>query len=92
MIRVFRNPLSLGEAAAEVEACHSRRVVVTLLPDRGHHDAVISLLRSSGSAGGNLVSDAQIAALAMAHGATVHIADQEFRRFPGLRRRFPLEQ
>ena len=91
MVRVFRNPLSLEEAAAEVAAWHSRRVVVTLLPDRDHHEAVIALLRSSGSAGGNLVSDAQIAALAMAHGATVHSADQDFRRFPGLRCKFPLE-
>ncbi len=91
MGRVFRNPLSLDEAAAEVTAWYSRRVVVSLLPDRGHHEAVIALLRSSGSGGGNLVMDAQIAALAMAHGGTVHTADQDFRRFRGLRCKFPLD-
>ena len=91
MGRVFRRPLSLAQAADEVEAWFSRRVVVTLLPDRGHQKTVISLLRSSGSAGGNLVTDAQIAALALSHNGTVHTADQDFRRFPGLRCKFPLE-
>lgn len=91
MGRVFRRPLSLEQASDEVAAWFSRRVVVTLLPDRGHRETVISLLRSSGSAGGNLVTDAQIAALALAHKGTVHTADQDFRRFPGLRCRFPLE-
>ena len=89
--RVFRHPLSLDEAAEEVAAWYSRRVVLTLLPDRRHHESVIALLRASGSAGGNLVTDAQIAALALAHRATVHTADQDFRRFPGLRCCFPLE-
>lgn len=91
MARVFRRPLSLDQAAGEVESWCARRVVVTLLPDRGHKDTVISLLRSSGSAGGNLVTDAQIAALALSHKGTVHTADQDFRRFPGLRCRFPLD-
>lgn len=91
MGRVFRNPLSLEESAAEVARWCKRRVVVTLLPDRGHQEAAIELLRATGSAGGNLVTDAQIAALALAHGATVHTADQDFRRFPGLRCKFPLE-
>lgn len=48
-------------------------------------------LRSSGSSGGNLVMDAQIAALAMAHGGTVDAADQEIRRFRDLLCKFPLE-
>ncbi len=90
--RVFRNPLSLDEAVAEVATWYSRQVVVSLLPDREHHRAVIALLRSSGSSGGNLVTDAQIAALALAHGAIVHTADHDFQRFPKLRCRFPLEK
>lgn len=89
--RVFRRPLALEEAADEVAAWYSRRVVVTLLPERGHHEAVIAWLQSSGSAGGNLVTDAQIAALALAHRATVYTADHDFLRFPGLQCRFPLE-
>ena len=91
MGRVFHRPLSLDQAADEVEAWLSRHVAVTLLPDRGHLETVISLLRSSGSTGGNLVTDAQVAALALSHKGTVHTAGQDFRRFPGLRCRFPLE-
>ena len=40
--------------------------------------------------GANLV-DAQIAAIALHHRATVHTADQDFRRFPGLDCLFPLQ-
>ena len=39
---------------------------------------------------GDLVTDAQIAALARAHRAEVHTADHDFRRFPGVSCRFPL--
>jgi len=41
-------------------------------------------------AGGNLVTDAQIAAIALAHQGEVHTADHDFRRFSGLTCRFPL--
>ena len=91
MGRVFRRPLSLEQASDEVTAWFGRRVIMTLLPDRGHWKTVISLLRSSGSSGGDLVTDAQIAAMALAHKGTVRTADQDFRRFPRLRCRFPLE-
>jgi predicted nucleic acid-binding protein len=50
----------------------------------------VELLQESGSAGGNLVTDAQIAALALAHNAQVHTADRDFLRFPTLDCRFPL--
>ncbi len=40
--------------------------------------------------GGNLVTDAHIAALAMEHQAEVHSNDADFSRFPGLRWRNPL--
>ena len=91
MKNLFRRPLSLNEAANEVRSWFGRQAVVMLLPDGEHLETVISLLQSSGSAGGNLVTDAQIAALALAHGGTVHTADQDFRRFLGVRCRFPLE-
>lgn len=41
--------------------------------------------------GGNLVTDAHIAALAMEYQAEVHSNDADFSRFPGLRWRNPLE-
>ena len=40
--------------------------------------------------GGNSVTDAHIAAIAMEHQAKVHTNDSDFARFPGLRRRNPL--
>ena len=40
--------------------------------------------------GGNLVTDAHIAALAMEYQAEVHSSDTDFSRFPGLRWRNPL--
>ena len=42
-------------------------------------------------ASGNLTSDAHIAALALELGATVCSADYDFRRFPGITHRNPLE-
>lgn len=39
---------------------------------------------------GNLVPDAQLAALAIEHGLVVHTADSDFARFPGLRWTNPL--
>ena len=89
--RVFENPLTLDAAARHVESWHERKVTRMLLPDRDHHVVVLELLRAAGAAGANLVTDAQIAAIARAHRGEVHTADQDFRRFPGVRCRFPLE-
>ena len=41
-------------------------------------------------AGGDLIPDAHIAALAMEYGAEVHSNDADFSRFPGLQWRNPL--
>ena len=38
-----------------------------------------------------MVTDAQIAEYAMSHQAEVYTADHDFRRFPGLDCRFPLD-
>lgn len=40
---------------------------------------------------GNLVPDAQLAALAIEHGVELASADSDFQRFPGLRWINPLE-
>ena len=47
------------------------------------------LLRATGS-GGDLTTDAWIAAIALAHGATVLTLDSDFARFPGVRWESPL--
>ena len=90
--RAFERPLSLAQAARIVQSWHDRRVTRMLHPDTRHTRHVLDLLAAAGSAGGNLVTDAQIAALAITHRAEVHTADHDFRRFPGLSCRFPLER
>lgn len=55
------------------------RTTVTL--DRAQ---ALKLLETFGRAG-NLVTDAQLAALAIEHGAVLHTADSDFLRFRGLR-------
>ncbi len=49
------------------------------------------LLTAAGSAGGKLVTDAQIASLAIACRGVVHTSDRDFLRFPGLKTSFPLD-
>lgn len=54
--------------------------VVVSSPDAGHAIALRDLLGRTGSAA-NLVNDAHLAALALAHGATVASYDGDFNRF-----------
>ncbi len=89
--RAFAQPLSLTQATQVVQSWYDRQITRTLYPSARHTHHVLELLTASGSAGGNMVTDAQIAALAIEHQAEVHTADHDFRRFPGLDCRFPLE-
>lgn len=89
--RVFRHPLGLDEAAGYLAEWQARPMVRVLQEDAEHHRSVVALLRRAGSAGGNLVTGAQIAALALAHRGCVYTADRDFLRFPGLKCRFPLD-
>jgi hypothetical protein len=57
------------------------------VPD--HIERVLGLLVDIGTAG-NLVTDAQIAAVALEHDAVVHTVDADFMRFAGLRWLNPL--
>lgn len=82
--RVFRNPLTAIEAAEHVRGWQTQPVVQILEPRADHVAQVLKLLETLGTAG-NLVTDAQLAALALEHGAVLHTADADFLRFPGLR-------
>jgi hypothetical protein len=70
----------------------ARRVSQVLQAPADHVQQVIGLLESAGAAAGNLVTDAQIAALALSHRAVVHTADRDFLRFRGVRCHFPLDE
>lgn len=88
--RAFARPLSLAESAQAIQSWFDRQVVRLLIESQDHVAAVVELLTKAGSTGGNLVVDAQIAATAMAHNATVHTADRDFMRFSGLKSHYPL--
>jgi len=89
--RAFTNPMTLSEASERVKSWLARRITQVLQPDADHVDRVLSLLAAAHSAGGNLVTDAQIAAHAMAYRAVVHTADRDFLRFPELTCYYPLD-
>jgi uncharacterized protein len=82
--RAFRDPMSVAEAASCVRSWLERPMVRVVDPDPDHVGQVLKMLETIGAAG-NLVTDAQIAALALACNAVVHTADADFQRFPGLR-------
>ena len=44
-----------------------------------------------GQAGGDLVTDAHLAALTLEHGGVLHTTDRDFARFPDLRWINPLQ-
>jgi len=81
--RTFINPMTVDQAAEHVESWLARDMVRTLNPGPRHAELVFRLLRAIG-AGGNLTADAHLAALAIEFRGTVHTADADFLRFPGV--------
>ena len=87
--RVFRDPMTPAEAASRVREWLARPCVQILQPPVNHVERVLALLEELGVAG-SLVTDAQIAALAIEYGATLHTADADFLRFGGLQWHNPI--
>jgi toxin-antitoxin system PIN domain toxin len=88
--KLMPNPLSPEQALKCVDAWLQQPYVTPLAPGERHWSILSSLLRESGTAG-NLTNDAHIAAIAIEHGYTVYSADNDFKRFAGLRHVNPLE-
>lgn len=82
-------PLSVGQATDQVRAWLARPNVTILHPGERHADILFGLLEQVG-VGGNLTTDAHLAALAIEHQAELHSTDTDFARFAGLRWRNPL--
>ena len=80
---IFPQPLQVDDALHVIEHWlgHLRSQVVH--PGERHAEILRRLLRSTG-AGGNLTTDAHLAALAIEHGATVLSFDRDFARFEGV--------
>jgi predicted nucleic acid-binding protein len=87
---VFVNPMPVQEATAHVESWLERRVVRVVSPGARHAELLFGFLRSEGK-GGNLTTDAHLAALAVESRAVIHTADTDFLRFPGVRWVNPLD-
>jgi len=82
--RVFQNPMTVDLACAHVESWFRCPMVRALNPGARHAELVFGFLRAEGK-GGNLTTDAHLAALALEANATVHTADTDFLRFRGLK-------
>ena len=76
--------LSVEEALQFVGEWLSHPRAQVLNPADGHA-AIFGRLRIGAGRGGNLVSDAHLAAIAIEHGATLGTFDRDFERFAGLR-------
>lgn len=81
---LFPSPLPVDFALEQVGSWTSAPPAVVLEPTARHLGVLAELLGTTGS-GGNLVSDAHLAALAVEHDATVVTYDNDFGRFPGVR-------
>lgn len=82
-VGLFPAPLSSDEAMDRVDAWLAAPAAVVLEPTVRHARVVRQLLREVG-AGGNLVNDAHLAALAVEHRCGIVSFDNDFGRFPGV--------
>jgi uncharacterized protein len=87
--RALERPLSPADAWARVTDWLS--VGVAWVPEPGErHALILGQLLIRHDVRGNLVPDAQLAALALQHGLTVYSADTDFARFTDVRWENPL--
>lgn len=81
---IFPHPLQPTEALGLVEEWLGRANATVLHPGERHAPILRELLERAGT-GGNLTSDAHLAAIAIEHGAKLATFDSDFHRFEGLR-------
>lgn len=80
---ILQSPLTVAQALSVIDRWleHPRTMVV--VPGERHADILRRLLMAAGR-GGNLVTDAHLAALAIEHGAELVSFDRDFAVFEGL--------
>ena len=88
--QVFATTTPLQRALEQTGRLRAHPGVVTLSPGPRHWE-LFDLLCREAEAKGNLVADAQHAALAVEHGATWVSKDRDFARFRSLRWRHPYD-
>lgn len=82
--RVFPRPLSDEQALEWIRGLTAQPSVRILEPGKAHLGILGYLLLASGT-GGNLTTDAHLAALCLENDAALATGDRDFRRFPALR-------
>ncbi len=85
---LFRRPLAMDTAFDLVAAWLDQKSATMVHPGPRHLSVLRELLRPLGT-GGNLTSDAHLAALAIECGAELCSSDTDFARFRGLKWRNP---
>jgi toxin-antitoxin system PIN domain toxin len=91
-LRIMTHPKLPGRVAPSKALSVVRQLLasesgLTVHPGERHFEILASLAQDSF---GPAMTDAHLAALAIEHHATIHTQDSGFRRFPGLRVRYPL--
>lgn len=82
--RIVRSALPLDTALSVVDEWLSHPRARVIGPTERHVHVLARLLVGAGR-GGNLVSDAHLAAIAIEHGAVLGTFDRDFERYAGLR-------
>lgn len=86
---ILPKPLTVSSSLSVVETWLGLDTIV-VPRETDDHWAVLGRLLQEAGTGGNLVTDAHLAALAISHGATLATCDKDFGRFRGLRVLSPL--
>jgi toxin-antitoxin system PIN domain toxin len=81
--RAFEHPMAIDEAVAIVSTWLDRPMVGILEPGDRHWEILAPLLATT-PVRGAMVMDAELAAIAIEHGAILHTTDRDFSRFAGL--------
>lgn len=88
--RVFERPLSVWQATGQVNDWLALNTVWTPATTERHGQLLTRFLTEVGS-GGNLVTDAHLAALSVEHGLKLCSTDRDFAKFKGLNWQNPLD-
>jgi toxin-antitoxin system PIN domain toxin len=82
--RIFAIPTPIDEAFAYLKALRAQAAHVMLAPGPAHL-TLLERLCATGEASGDLVADAQLAAIALEHACELVSFDRDFSRFSELR-------
>jgi len=88
--RIFPNPLKPNEAWNIIELWMERSVTRILNPGPNHFQILRTLMLDNGT-GGNLTTDAHLAALCIEYNGVLYTADNDFKRFAPLKWVNPLK-